>query len=514
MSTFGINDSLEDVVVSDPLNRDHPLARGLASFWLTLPALVGGSKFYDIVGYSNGTLTNGPTWTNSICGPTASFDGVDDYVLVTNPPIPTTGYTWAFTFYPFTASSSANGQPFILGLGNDTLGFSWNHGSSQFRLAAYHRDASTNYFAAKVNNGSANRWTRIVAAWDGSTLRAYQDGAAGATASPSSIQTASGNMVFGGSSTGNNNYVRCLIPNVTVWTRALSPAEVFLDYELAFTGFPGLLSRHSNSKSYFPSWTTGTVSSTNYKGSSGVTPNSVAAPSISASSWNPSNLSNVALWLDASDSSTLFQDSARTTAASSDSDPIGCWKDKSSNSRNATQTTANQKPILKLAALNSLPVIQWDGSNDYLANTTDIGLAQPNTILIVAKQTSGEGRFIDCDQANTNRQLFTINAGSGFAQSYAGTILQGSTDRRGSWGSWAIVFNGASSIIYRGGSVEAGSGNAGTKSFGAYVLGADRNASVFSNFLGGQIAEIVVCGSMTSPQLTAWFNYTSSKWGV
>ena len=41
----------------------------------------------------------------------------------------------------------------------------------------------------------------------------------------------------------------------------------------------------------------------------------------------------LSLWLDANDSSSMFQDSCSSalTAVSSDSDPVGCWMDKSGN---------------------------------------------------------------------------------------------------------------------------------------------------------------------------------------
>jgi hypothetical protein len=45
-----------------PVNRSHPLARGLVSFWLPLPGRMGRIYLDDIAGRNHGTLTNGPTW--------------------------------------------------------------------------------------------------------------------------------------------------------------------------------------------------------------------------------------------------------------------------------------------------------------------------------------------------------------------------------------------------------------------------------------------------------------------
>ena len=51
-----------------------------------------------------------------------------------------------------------------------------------------------------------------------------------------------------------------------------------------------------------------------------------------APAWVPSDVAGLALWLDASDLSTLFTDSARTTPVASSGDPVGGWADKSGNS--------------------------------------------------------------------------------------------------------------------------------------------------------------------------------------
>lgn len=91
---------------------------------------------------------------------------------------------------------------------------------------------------------------------------------------------------------------------------------------------------------------------------------------LGGSGFNPLSIPNLALWLDASDASTLFQDSGGTTAAAADGDVVGYAKDKGTNLWNATQGTALNKPILKLAIQNGRNVIRFDGSNDVLSTPT------------------------------------------------------------------------------------------------------------------------------------------------
>jgi len=66
----------------------------------------------------------------------------------------------------------------------------------------------------------------------------------------------------------------------------------------------------------------------------------------SASGFTPRSIPGLALWLDASDAATLFQDAAATTPATATSDPVGAWLDKSGNARHATQATAGSRPAI------------------------------------------------------------------------------------------------------------------------------------------------------------------------
>jgi hypothetical protein len=61
-----------------------------------------------------------------------------------------------------------------------------------------------------------------------------------------------------------------------------------------------------------------------------------------------------------------WQDSARTTPALIDTDPVGAADEMSGNNRFALQTTAGKRPLLKLAQNSGLPVLRFDGVDDYL----------------------------------------------------------------------------------------------------------------------------------------------------
>lgn len=84
-----------------------------------------------------------------------------------------------------------------------------------------------------------------------------------------------------------------------------------------------------------------------------------------ASGFDPRRIAGLQGWWDASDTAFLFQNSDGTTAATATNDPVGYWRDKSGNGRHALQTTNNDRPLLKLADLNGLPSLDFDGSSDF-----------------------------------------------------------------------------------------------------------------------------------------------------
>jgi hypothetical protein len=112
---------------------------------------------------------------------------------------------------------------------------------------------------------------------------------------------------------------------------------------------------------------------------------------------NPAAFSNLALWLDASDGSTLFANTTLSTPATSS---VAGWKDKSGNNNHAIQSTSANQPTITSTG------IQFDGSNDGFTLTNDISEANLNIFFVL----QGYG-FLYANNA-TERTLFH-DAGSG-----------------------------------------------------------------------------------------------------
>lgn len=91
--------------------------------------------------------------------------------------------------------------------------------------------------------------------------------------------------------------------------------------------------------------------------------------------FSPASLSP-AIWYDASDIATLYQDAAGSTPVSSDGQPIALIRDKSGNGRHLTQATASACPLFRTAA--GLRWFEFDGTK---------------RALLASRYTSNSGNF-------------------------------------------------------------------------------------------------------------------------
>ena len=130
----------------------------------------------------------------------------------------------------------------------------------------------------------------------------------------------------------------------------------------------------------------------------------LAGDGVNPQLWSPIQLSP-ALWLDAADSSTI-------TIATG----VSQWNDKSGNGRNVSQSTPAAQPAYTANALNGLPVVAFDASNDTLFNTSAALLRNLSgaTIIMIARKatlaTSGFQIYIPTSTGG-GRAVYLYNSG-------------------------------------------------------------------------------------------------------
>ncbi len=94
---------------------------------------------------------------------------------------------------------------------------------------------------------------------------------------------------------------------------------------------------------------------------------------------------NLLYWLDPSNLSTLWQDTAGTIPVTATGQPVARIDDLSGNGRNFIQGTAANQPIYGAGMLNGNGMLRFDGVNDRLTYT---GATTPQSVMIVGRTIS------------------------------------------------------------------------------------------------------------------------------
>jgi hypothetical protein len=236
--------------------------------------------------------------------------------------------------------------------------------------------------------------------------------------------------------------------------------------------------------------------------------------------WTPSQITT-ALWLDAADSSTLFDAVSGGSLVAADG-AIARWQDKSGNARHVTQGTLLNRPLRKTAVQNSRDVVRFDGLNDLL-ETTFASFGASYAVVSIGRATnatSAIGGLLVCrskTSANPVNPQVSYNAGvSQFpVRDDAGNIATNAISglQNNTWYLLGGTRIAGTVITYRDGVP----GTTGTATFGAItptvtsvgaIYGGSANAV---SFWSGDIAEIVVCG-VSDREIVE--GYVAHKWGL
>jgi hypothetical protein len=212
--------------------------------------------------------------------------------------------------------------------------------------------------------------------------------------------------------------------------------------------------------------------------------------------FSPLDLSPV-LWLDASDTSTITEVGGA----------VSQWDDKSGNGNDLSQGTALAQPTSGTRTINSLNVIDFDGSNDRLT-ITGWTVSQPVTVFaVVEKDVDTNGRIFQSGIIGSilaGEQPFSYAGLGGGVFGTSGDAADNTPHIM------RFTFNGASSFIHVDGTQSA-TGNPGT-------LGITDPFSVSSpttQFWNGMIAEVIVVdGTLTAGEIADTESYLANKWGI
>jgi hypothetical protein len=231
--------------------------------------------------------------------------------------------------------------------------------------------------------------------------------------------------------------------------------------------------------------------------------------------FSPSDIANLALWLDAADGTTITESGGF----------VSQWNDKSGNGRNFAQATGANQPAFTANGLNGWSVITFDGTNDRLQASVTTGSSTATVSAIWQANNS-------TNVSNSNARIFDIKTGSGGLQLLRDSGAPAIHTKSSLWQTlltssrWFnqttavqlsnIAFDSASTSFRQNGSdlsaqaSPAAVGEAGT----LCMLGARADVNS-STFLNGYIAEVIVVnGVQSTSDRELVEGYLAWKWGL
>lgn len=212
--------------------------------------------------------------------------------------------------------------------------------------------------------------------------------------------------------------------------------------------------------------------------------------------FSPNNLPDLILWLKA-DALSL-----------ANNDPVGTWPDSSSAANDFTQATAGNKPLFKTNIVNSLPVVRFDGSDDYLTRTANMMDGTDSyTIFAVIKSATiaaGSGNIFSSGISATNWYIQfrrdTANFGNYHLKSLG--LHEVATDTSGVVaGAWNVVtadWDGANIHIWRNGTLKDTVAVTTSYGFGTYNAVGAFDPGLALQPWNGDIAEVVIYNAALS----------------
>ena len=237
-------------------------------------------------------------------------------------------------------------------------------------------------------------------------------------------------------------------------------------------------------------------------------------------------VSGAALWLDASQQSTLFTD-AGTTAVTTSGQSIYQWNDLSGNNRHAVQATSGNRPtwVPPASGQNGLGVANFNGSSSFFDTSMSLNGISSFSVFLVAKSATSGGWQSALRQQSGYQGYFVMPWTSNGGAVSPRIILSydGGTTTTNTLALTNGVFNlisfirtsGTSNVANVNGSLSS------TRSANSASLSESVNLSIgrypqpVAEYFSGSIAEIVIFNRALSVSETASVeSYLKTKWGT
>jgi hypothetical protein len=217
-----------------------------------------------------------------------------------------------------------------------------------------------------------------------------------------------------------------------------------------------------------------------------------------------------------------------------DGDSVITWADSSGNGRDVGQVTAASRPLYKTGIINGLPILRFDGANDYLlghfAATYLNTVGMTGYAVAIMRQHSGthEGLYsttsslISLDYSSPDAALFGYGGtGNTFTQSYRSSAGAATTIARPLLTPYLLTsgFDGALAYnrLYFSGALQGNvsSGHVATAFAADDLVIGSRKDGGYVYYAFADVAELVLFNSWhSSTDRANMEGYLLDKWGL
>lgn len=239
--------------------------------------------------------------------------------------------------------------------------------------------------------------------------------------------------------------------------------------------------------------------------------------------FSPADVSGLSLWLDASDISTLKQNSDGTGSVAN-GDPVGYWQDKSGDGNHAVQSgSSSLKPSYASNNTNALGAVLFDNSalNRLEFSPNPLAGSSAGSLFFVCRGDQGEGACIGSPVANLGADSSadhypcggtTIYNSFGSTARYSFSAVADFTATHAT----AIVASGSGWNCWQnGGLAYSLASNAVAWSSSGAAIGGRSSEGMAAFFFPGVVCEVLLYSEAVSESSrNAITSYLMTKWGI
>lgn len=237
------------------------------------------------------------------------------------------------------------------------------------------------------------------------------------------------------------------------------------------------------------------------------------------SSFAPTDIANCGGWWDASD----------TASITASGGAVSQWNDKSGNARHFTQGTGTNQPTTGTRTQNSLNVLDFDGSNDFMSagDVLDVGTGGLTVFVVAAYDVTGNGGLLSKSRAGVEGGRWGFVRDSGtmlaiFEDTANRQVSKADTSTSARIVAQRVVRSGGNNQLYFGSTSQgtvATSGATNYNTTNVLLVGSYNDTAgtgpLAGYYLNGWVGEVIVyTTNLADADMTTVFNYLSAKWSV